>query len=391
METNNFYTSLRAFQTFSDLSKNEHFVTAPEDWHVVLTDIAGSTKAVQEGRAKEVNMIGASAITCVMNALGNSQFPYVFGGDGATLLVSSDQLLLIKPQLEQLIAHCQVQFGLTLRVGIVSIAVLRSTGREVLVGKYELSPGNVLAQFRGGGLSEAERLIKTKDPSAELLAAPLPETSSEVPLNLNGLSCRLQPLKSVHGHYLTLLIQPQLANAESSELSLLLSQILEDLRRIVGKFDNELNPQKLSQLKWKWWSPSLLLEAKLNGTHWFKIVFEVAFVKILDLLNLKVGGFDGTRYKQEVVLNSDSKKFDEVLRMVLDCTLEQAVEIENMLNTYRNKKLIAFGIHKSSEALMTCMVQSATQNQHVHFIDGAGGGYTLAAVQLKKQLKETSV
>jgi len=36
---------------------------------------------------------------------------------------------------------------------------------------------------------------------------------------------------------------------------------------------------------------------------------------------------------------------------------------------------------------MTCLVFSLEQSRHVHFIDGADGGYALAAVQLKAQLQ----
>jgi hypothetical protein len=32
---------------------------------------------------------------------------------------------------------------------------------------------------------------------------------------------------------------------------------------------------------------------------------------------------------------------------------------------------------------VTCFVPSATQRGHVHFVDGAGGGYTMAAKAMK--------
>jgi Protein of unknown function (DUF3095) len=41
--------------------------------------------------------------------------------------------------------------------------------------------------------------------------------------------------------------------------------------------------------------------------------------------------------------------------------------------------------------MMTCLVFSLEQSRHVHFIDGADGGYALAALQLKAQLQAIGV
>ena len=43
-------------------------------------------------------------------------------------------------------------------------------------------------------------------------------------------------------------------------------------------------------------------------------------------------------------------------------------------------------MHKSREALLTCIVFSYNGN-HVHFVDGSDGGYAMAARGLKAQLK----
>jgi hypothetical protein len=43
-------------------------------------------------------------------------------------------------------------------------------------------------------------------------------------------------------------------------------------------------------------------------------------------------------------------------------------------------------MHRSSEALLTCIVFSYNGN-HMHFVDGSDGGYALAARGLKQQLK----
>jgi hypothetical protein len=57
------------------------------------------------------------------------------------------------------------------------------------------------------------------------------------------------------------------------------------------------------------------------------------------------------------------------------------------LQSAADKNELAYGIHRSSSALATCMVK-AYEGDHVHFVDGADGGYALAARQLKAQLSE---
>jgi hypothetical protein len=46
-----------------------------------------------------------------------------------------------------------------------------------------------------------------------------------------------------------------------------------------------------------------------------------------------------------------------------------------------------YGVHVSRHALMTCLVFDRFGKQ-VHFVDGANGGYALAAKQLKQQLAD---
>lgn len=48
-----------------------------------------------------------------------------------------------------------------------------------------------------------------------------------------------------------------------------------------------------------------------------------------------------------------------------------------------------YGFHVSDRALMTCLVYEE-QGRHIAFIDGADGGYALAAKVLKEKLKSNS-
>jgi hypothetical protein len=73
--------------------------------------------------------------------------------------------------------------------------------------------------------------------------------------------------------------------------------------------------------------------------------------------------------------------------MVLDCTAEEITQIEGYLEGLRAQGRIAYGLQRADGALMTCLVFSLEESRHVHFVDGADGGYALGALQLKAQLR----
>ena len=381
----NFYQNIVPFSDFSQVLDDSFYVDAPEDWIILLTDVKGSTQAIQEGRYQQVNMIGAASITCVLNALGSYSIPFVFGGDGATLLIPPQAQSTICNQLKGLQLVAQDHFGINLRVGLVSLRTLREKNLSLKVAKYELSPGNCLAQFRGGALSGAEDMVKKNHPEA-MIITPLDKEKSP---NLKGLSCRLNPLRSQRGEILSLLCKPR----RSSQAEKTLRMILNELKSILGNDFHSASPVSPDRLSWKYIPRSFKDEVYLsqqNGESYFsaliKVFIRTLIANISIKKNISMGGFVPEKYKQELTINSDFKKFDEMLRMVIDCTPDQATAIERLLQSQFNQKNIFFGIHKSSDALMTCMVFSASQNQHIHFIDGSDGGYALAAVTMKRQI-----
>ena len=80
-----FYADLPQQNDFLGVTDPRSFTPAPADWYVVLTDVRGSTKAVETGRYKEVNLIGAASIVALLNISRETDIPFIFGGDGATL------------------------------------------------------------------------------------------------------------------------------------------------------------------------------------------------------------------------------------------------------------------------------------------------------------------
>ena len=86
----------------------------------------------------------------------------------------------------------------------------------------------------------------------------------------------------------------------------------------------------------------------------------------------------------EVAANSDFRKFDDGLRLTLDCTPQQIDRVEAILVPARARGEINFGLHRQSHALMTCLVPSDRPDSHLHFLDGMGGGYARAAEMMEQ-------
>ena len=60
-----------------------------------------------------------------------------------------------------------------------------------------------------------------------------------------------------------------------------------------------------------------------------------------------------------------------------------ADRLEEKLRNAEEAGIARCGIHRQGAALMTCFVPSPTRSDHVHFIDGAMGGYAAAARAVK--------
>jgi hypothetical protein len=99
--------------------------------------------------------------------------------------------------------------------------------------------------------------------------------------------------------------------------------------------------------------------------------------------DLNIGGFVPNVYKRQVVENSDFRKYDDGLRMILDCTPQLERALSDRLATAARDGVVRYGLYQQDAAMMTCFTPSALRSDHVHFIDGARGGYASAATALK--------
>lgn len=383
-----FYQSLAVFENFTEVSEGKHYTPVPEDWWVVITDVAGSTQAISEGRYKQVNLVGASTIIAVVNALKGKSVPYVFGGDGATILVHEADVEAIRPVLLASKKMAKQAFGMEMRVGAVPAAKVIQAGRQIEVAKYRLSGTAALAMFRGGGLNLAEKLIK----SDESYAFKPSENAQEPPADLSGLSCRWSPIKAKRDEMLSILI---MAFGEPDQLAEIYRQVLLNIEHILGEGE-ESHPVTLAGISkrgisFKGFADEIRMQCQ--GRGWWERVKIISYAVFTFLimnvfLRFKIPSpvVDSEKYAKELAEGADFRKFDDMLRMVRDCTISQRQRISEYLERLRAEGKLVYGLYSSSHALMTCYVASLTD--HVHFIDGSDGGYAMAAKQLKQQVRE---
>ena len=102
-----FYSRIPVFHGFGDLMDPAHYVPLPDDWAIGLADIVKSTEAIAQQRYKAVNMAGAAVIAAMTNALQGREFPFVFGGDGASFAVAPGDLDVAREALSLRRAGCR--------------------------------------------------------------------------------------------------------------------------------------------------------------------------------------------------------------------------------------------------------------------------------------------
>lgn len=379
-----FYTNLRPIHSLVDITEPRNFVPVPSEWYVAVTDVKGSTKAIEAGRYKDINLLSASTIVGILNVTKGTEIPFIFGGDGATLLIPPRFLELTKKSLVSTKNLAQNIFNLELRVGIIPISKIIES-YPILISKLVISPNYNQAILRGGGISYAERLIKQEE------TAYLYQLSAEdesIPADYTGLECRWQDIKSPRGETISIIIQ-----AISNQPDRVYREVIENITSICGNEDC-FRPVTPDRLHLSFTAHGLMGEAKVfeGSSFWQRLFYLIAIWlgNILGwiLLKLKVRNqtADWGNYPQLLISTTDYKKFDDGLRMVIACTAEQRLKLQDYLQGKYEEQVLCYGIHISDRALMTCLVFERNGRQ-VHFIDSADGGYALAAKQLKAQIK----
>lgn len=378
-DENPFYDSLPRIDAFDQLTDNARYTSLPDDWHIGVADIVNSTGHVAQGRYKAVNMVGAAVISAVMNAHKGQAFPFVFGGDGAGFAVSPEQAEHAQAALAAVARWSREEFDIEMRVALVPVTAARAAGFDIRVARFQISDGADYAMFLGGGLDWAEQQMKAGHYTVE------PAIAGIVP-DLTGLSCRWSHMPARHGMILSLVVSSA-PSASPADVAGVYSAVI----RIAGGLDRGGHPAPPEGPGFGWPPAGTKLEAQAThgtgslGKARRQALFASFMAWILIKTGWKLGDFDARHYRRVVGQNADFRKLDDGLKMTLDCDLDTQAKLETVLSKAAADRIIKYGIATQSEAMMTCIVPSIMTDDHVHFIDGAAGGYTLAATQMKRQ------
>lgn len=372
-----FYDGLPHHDNFGTLVDATNYTALPDDWVVGTSDIVGSTKAIAAGKYKTVNMIGAAVISAQINAAKGRALPYIFGGDGAAFACPPEHAETASQALIAVQAWADDEFGMQLRVAMTPVSEIRANRMDVTVARHQASEGVDYAMFHGGGISWAEARMKAGYNS-------LPKAPSGTQPDLTGLSCRWSHMKSRSGTILSVVID-QVDGSSTQGFADLCRNVLDRVHQL----DRGGHPAPVDGPGVQWPPQGTALDAQVSragmglAKRKRQVLMETALAWVILKLGFKIGGFDPKKYKQEVSGNADFCKFDDGLKMTIDCDGTTVTDLRAILDVAVKAGIIRYGLHQQDEAMMTCIVPSAMQNDHVHFIDGASGGYTQAAAAIK--------
>lgn len=374
-----FYSRLPVNQIpLSELLMEEHlFYQVPANWNVVITDVKKSTMAVANGLHETVNLVATGSIVAVLNiaAKANITVPFFFGGDGATFIIPSS---ILEPVMKALLQHQQnteQSYKIMLRVGYVPVKDIYDGNHLLNISKLKASELFSIPVVLGDGLAYAEKIIKGEDYQPEMFSI------SEDDLDLSGMQCRWDKIKPPENYDEVVSLLVIVRNGMNQAATF--KKVINKLDEIYGD-PGKRKPITVSKLKLKGTLKKIGAETLARfGRRNFGYLLRTWFATMLGSLYFKTK--TGKKYLTQLVELSDTLVMDGRINTVISGTKEQREMLQAALDMMEQSGEINYGLHVSSESVMSCYVRNMNED-HIHFVDGGGGGYTKAAGVLKKKI-----
>ena len=361
-----FFEDLPSFGRFSGVVDQRNFHDLPASWHLAAADIVSSTRAIESGRYKAVNMAGAGVISAVLNGLGR-RVPFVFGGDGAFLAIPPSAVDKTREALSAVQVWVAEELDLALRAALAPMSEVIARGLTVRVARFQAAPDVSYAMFTGGGVSWFDAEMK-----AGRYAVPAAGPGSRP--DLTGLSCRWNPTRSDHGVIASMIVVPA-GRTGGEEFSRLVSDII----ALIAGEERDGHPLPAAGPDFRWPTrASIGIEARAGGTRriWLRklgILFQTVVLFVLDRTNGNLGTLNARRYRRELSQNSDFRKYDDGLKLTVDISESRLRGIEQRLEDAQRRGICRFGIHRQELGPHHLLRASAFRQRSSSFHRRRGG------------------
>lgn len=373
-----FYSRLPVNEiSLSDLFTEDHlFYKIPANWHVVITDVKNSTGAVQGGLHETINLIATASIVAVLNITykANLTVPFFFGGDGATFIIPPAPLETVMQALQKHRENTMTNFNLDLRIGHLLVADIYEKGYELRISKLRTSESFSIPVVLGDGLLYAEKKIKEPDYKYVNLSL------NEDVLDLNGMQCRWDKIKPPKTIYEVVSLLVMARNPLNQPR--VFKKVIDSIDVIYGSTQTR-TPITVEKLRLKTTLAKIGLEVRtrMGGFNIFRL--------LNTWVRTNLGYFyfktrKGKVYLRNLVSMSDTLVLDGRINTVISGTAEQREMLVSELKKLETEGEIYYGLYVSKESVMSCYVRNLNDS-HIHFIDGAEGGYTKAAGMIKQK------
>jgi hypothetical protein len=226
----------------------------------------------------------------------------------------------------------------------------------------------------GDGLTYAEKIIKGED-----YKLALPRTTDEE-LDLAGMQCRWDKIKPPQNNdeVVSLLVIAR----DGVKQAHAFKKVIDKLDQIYGTPESR-KPISIPMLKLKATIEKIRFEMRVRFKEFRPLYLFFQWIK------MSLGYFyfrtkKGKRYLHQLVDMSDTLVIDGKINTVISGTSQQRNLLEAELKKLEHDGYISYGLHVSKESVMSCYVRNLNED-HIHFVDGAEGGYTKAAGMLKRK------
>jgi len=361
------------------LNEIHRFEPVPDNWYVVVADIENSTEAVNNGLHGSVNLAATGSIIAVLNELkqidATFKIPYFFGGDGATFLIPGNYIIDVVNILDRYTVHVKNTMFLTLRADKMAVSEVYKNGHSLKITKFKLNTFLTVPVVLGLGLKFAEKEIKKNFTDSMV------DSKVDIPVNLDGMECRWDEIKpdSSEKKVVCLIVN----SVKEQEQSKIFSDILQEIHTLFGSLEERI-PISTRELKLDTTISKIRREmiARLGKSKLSYLIknWSITFFGKFYFEYFK----DGQEYLYKVSQLSDTLMIDGSINTVISGTAQQLQSLELFLDGLESDKKINYGMHKTYASIMSCYVQDRKDN-HIHFVDGTEGGYTSAAMMIKKK------